>query len=204
MLRLNNTSRQILTKLCLLLAFLIIGLLAANQYILYKKIGLTKVESDPQDISVRVSRLYFENEKLQQQFNDRQQQRIELENATSNSAETQKILEQEKTKYNIVLGQSEVYGEGVIINMNHTMVLTQLVDFVNALRNSGAEAISINGKRVLTDTPMEQFADKDKYEIKIIGNKDVLYDSITRPGGTFELIINGSAERADYILLPKA
>jgi uncharacterized protein YlxW (UPF0749 family) len=184
--------------------FLIIGILAANQYILYKKIGLTKVNSDPQERAVTVSRLYFENEKLRLQFDDRQTQRIELENATSNNAETQKILEKERAKYQILLGQTEVYGQGIIINMNHTMVLTQIVDFVNALRNSGAEAISINNQRILTNTPFEQFDGKDSYEIKVIGNKDVLYDAITRPGGIFELIINGTAARADYLLLPKA
>jgi uncharacterized protein YlxW (UPF0749 family) len=50
---------------------------------------------------------------------------------------------------------------------------------------------------------MEPFADQPNYQIKVIGNKEVLYDSLMRPGGIFELIINGTAEKSDNIILPK-
>jgi len=199
----TKITKEIIVRLFFLSLFLLIGLLIANQYILYKRIGLTKALSDPEGKAVRVSKLYTDNEKLQQQLNERLQQEKNLADSASNNTEVQKLLDADKTKYEIILGQTEVQGRGVVINIGHTMVLTQLVDFVNALRNAGAEAISINDKRIITTSAMEPFADQSNYQIKVIGDKDILYDSLTRPGGIFELIINGTAEKSDNIILPK-
>lgn len=199
----TRITREIILRLFFLFLFLLFGLLIANQYILYKRIGLTQAVSDPEGRAVRVSKLYTDNEKLREQLNERSQQKKELEDSASNNTEVQKVLETEKEKYEIVMGQTDIQGKGIVANIGHTMVLTQLVDFINALRNSGAEAIAINDKRIVTTSAMEPFADQPNYQIKVIGNKEVLYDGLTRPGGIFELIINGTAEKSDNIILPK-
>jgi len=203
MLKFTRVTKAVILRLFSLFVFLLLGLLVANQYILYKRIGLARAVSDPEGRAVRVSKFYTDNEKLREQLNERIQQKNELEESASNNVEVQKLLKAEKEKYEIIAGQTGVQGEGVVVNINHTMVLTQLVDFINALRNSGAEAIAINGKRIITTSAMEPFADQPSYQIKVIGNKEVLYDSLTRPGGIFELIINGAAEKSDNIILPK-
>ena len=203
MLKFTRVTKAVILRLFSLFVFLLLGLLVANQYILYKRIGLALAVSDPEGRAVRVSKLYTDNEKLREQLNERIQQKNELEESASNNVEVQKLLKAEKERYEIIAGQTGVQGEGVVVNINHTMVLTQLVDFINALRNSGAEAIAINGKRIITTSAMEPFADQPSYQIKVIGNKEVLYDSLTRPGGIFELIINGAAEKSDNIVLPK-
>lgn len=194
----------ILRRVAWLLLFLIVGIMLTNQYIIYTKIGSIKSAQDPQMMAVRVSQLYFDNAKLKAQLNDRINHEVSLENSATNNLETQRILEKEREKYKIILGQTEVVGPGVILSVSHMLVTTQIIDLINALRNSGAEAMSINEKRVLTNTPMNQFNEQPNFVIKAIGDKDVLYDSLTRPGGILDLITSGQAERQDEIVLPKA
>lgn len=174
-----------------------------NQYIIYTKIGSIKSAQDPQMMAVRVSQLYFDNAKLKAQLAERLNHETSLENSANNNLETQRILEKERDKYRIILGKTEVVGPGVTLSINHTLVTTQIIDLVNALRNSGAEAISINEKRILTNTPMNQFDGQPNYVVNVIGDKDVLYDSLVRPGGILDVVTNGQAERQDEINLPK-
>lgn len=202
MLKLNKTAKIILNRAIWLVTFLVLGILVTNQYMLYKKINLISSPEDPQSKALRVSQLYNDNEKLRQQLDIQQQHRDDLQSAASSTEETQQILQKEIEKYQIILGQGKVEGPGVTLSVGHTLMLTQLVDLMNALRNSGAEAIAINQKRVITTTPMDQFKEKPNYMIQAIGNQTVLYDSLTRPGGILDLITNGNVKKSDKLSLP--
>mgnify|MGYP001121682455 CR=1 FL=1 len=175
----------------------------ANQYVLYSRIGFANTQDDPEGTALRISRLYSDNEKLRKQVNERQSQLSDLQDASTSSGDLQQLLEADQRKYKVMIGDGVVEGSGVIVNIQHTMVLTQLIDFVNALKNSGADSISINEKRITVDTALNEFDGKNAFYIKVIGDKEVLYSSLTRPGGVFELIMNGTAERSDNLVLPK-
>jgi len=203
MLKLNNKTSRFFQKIILLVFFLVVGIVLTNQYLLYRQISTIRQGSDANSLVMRLSQLYSDNEKLQSQFTERTAHLNELENAVSSSSQTQKLLEDEIAKYQIISGTTEVEGRGVEVKIDHEMALTQLVDFVNALRNSGAEAFSINGKRIITTTSLSSFANQKSYTLEIIGDKDVLYESLTRPGGAFEQITSGEATRQDKLLLPK-
>jgi len=198
-----NKLMLILRRVGWLLIFLIVGILVTNQYIIYTKIGSIKTAQDPQMLAVRVSQLYFDNQKLQEQFDERTMHKSDLQNSATNNLDTQRILEKEKDNYEIILGTTQVEGPGVIVTINHTLVTSQLVDFVDALRNSGSEAVSINEKRVLTNTPMNQFDGQPNYVVKVIGDVDVLFDSLNRPGGILDLVATGKVEKQDDLVLPK-
>lgn len=191
-------------KIILLIFFLVVGIVLTNQYLLYRQISSIQKGSDASSMVTRLSQLYNDNEKLKVQLNERTAHLSELENAVSSSADTQKLLEDEINKYEIISGKKEVEGPGIEVLISHQMALTQLVDFLNALRNSGAEATSINDARVITNTPMSKFENKSSYIFKIIGDKDILYESLTRPGGVFDVITNGEAQKMDNLSLPKA
>lgn len=203
MLRLNNKTLKFLQKIILLIFFLVVGIVLTNQYLLYRQISSIQKGSDASSMVTRLSQLYNDNEKLKIQLNERTAHLSELENAASSSSQTQKLLEDGISKYEIISGVKEVEGPGVEVSIDHQMALTQLIDFLNATRNSGAEAISINDARVITNTPMSKFENKVSYEFKIIGDKDVLYESLTRPGGVFDVITNGDAQKRDNLSLPK-
>lgn len=111
---------------------------------------------------------------------------------------------------NTILGLTDVKGSGLIITLkDNTSVSSSTIDpfdnielylvhagdlvsVVNDLKNAGAEAISINGQRIVNTTSISCAGNVIKIngekisspmEIKAIGNPELLYGSLTMPGG---------------------
>jgi uncharacterized protein YlxW (UPF0749 family) len=195
---------MVFNKVFIIAIFMVVGMMAVSQYSLYRKLGFMKSVSDPSGSAMRISQLYNSNEDLQKQILDEQTKLDELKSASTNSKDLEKLLQDDKNKYSIISGKTAVTGPGVLVTINHDLVASQIVDFVNAIKNIGAEAISLNGVRLIAQTPIKQFEGQNPYTMMIIGNSDTLYDSIVRPGGAFDLIVNGKAEKSDSLVLPKA
>jgi len=199
----NKITREIISKALIVAVFMLFGMLLANQYSLYKELGFMKSISDPNGQALRISQVYASNEQLKGQIEKLTMTRDELQNSTANNTDLENLLLSDKQRYSVLTGRGKVAGPGITIKIDHTLVKTQLVDFINALKNIGAEALSINGVRLVMGTPISQFENLPKYEIEVIGNKDTIYDATTRPGGAFDLIVNGSAQKSDRIILPE-
>ena len=129
--------------------------------------------------------------------------------ATQN--DTKSSAKQEEIKNNnMLLGLSEVKGEGlqIVIADNNTGTLKNesealdlssqvvhyddLIEVINALNNAGAEAISINGQRIIQATAITCEGNVIKingqkvsspFTIKAIGSQGLLYGSLTMIGG---------------------
>lgn len=129
--------------------------------------------------------------------------------ATQNDAKSQAKQEEIK-KNNMLLGLEEVTGEGLQIKLadNNSGILKNgneafdlssqlvhyddLIEVVNALNNAGAEAISINGQRIVQSTAITCEGNVIKingqkvsspFIIKAIGSQGLLYGSLTMIGG---------------------
>lgn len=107
-------------------------------------------------------------EKYENAYNDLQNAEKELEsarqNATNNNTELE-TLENEIKEANKLLGQTNVKGEGVLIKLKDGIATPNTLDasallvhdrdilnIINELRNAGAEAIEVNGQRVVSTT----------------------------------------------------
>ncbi len=100
---------------------------------------------------------------------ERAQQELEVtrKNVASNDEEL-KSLEEKIKKYNTLLGATEVCGPGVSITVTDATVQDSLIslydpsqlivhdvdilEIVNELKNAGAEAIDVNGQRIIATT----------------------------------------------------
>ncbi len=117
----------------------------------------------------------------------------------SSSIEKSKLIK----KYISVLGYTDVYGEGLRIKYTPIQgqyeadIATDLRDIVNELKNAGIEAISINGQRLINKSSIEMVKNKieintveitSPYIIDVIGNSEMINNSLIRPGGTIENI----------------
>lgn len=204
MLKLSKLTVVILQKLALMAIFLLLGLLAANQYALYKNFGFLDNQTNLQGMVTRASDLNTSIVKLRTQLNENNEKLADLKNTSINSGQASKLLADQINSYQIIAGVTEVTGQGVELKINHKMATTQLVDLVNALRNCDAEAISINDARIVVSSEMNSFENDPEFEIKVIGNKDILYDSLIRPGGILDSITTGEALKVDNLILPKA
>lgn len=107
-------------------------------------------------------------EKYENSYEKLQRTELELEktreNATNNNEEL-KNLEKQIKEANVLLGMTDVKGKGVSITVTDGVVSsntlkvedliihnTDLLCIVNELKNAGAEAIEINGKRIVGTT----------------------------------------------------
>lgn len=128
---------------------------------------------------------------------------------TSTDSQTKETLEAELETLELQLGKTDVEGEGVIITLSEksqeeleeeeqiiSIKAEDLVYIVNYLKDSGAEAISINDERIVNTTDIADVGDAikinskylrtDRYTIKAIGNSSYLESSIFGKGGYAE------------------
>lgn len=114
--------------------------------------------------------------------------------------ESSEILENELLQSNILLGNTNVEGEGVVITLadtdEATITASDLLELVNELRFAGAEAISINGIRVTSMTDIVDISDRfilikprqrlsSPYVIKAIGNQTYLVSTLSLKNSGF-------------------
>lgn len=157
----------------------------------------------------------------------------ERENSTQNNSELAKIENDIKT-INTQLGLTDVVGQGVIVKLDDSKTISSslfanfddlnkyvihdsdILEIVNELKNAGAEAISVNGQRVVTNTVIECDGTVIKvngvkigapFEIKAIGMKETLLN-IKRLGGYLWNLENRfrldvSCNSSDNISIPK-
>ena len=129
----------------------------------------------------------------------------------SNEASSE-ILEQELEQTNLLLGKTDVVGDGVIVTLTDNDIQTisadDLLVLVNELRLAGAEAICINDKRIVNMSEIVAVGDSilvnteritSPYVVKAIGDQTYLssalslkntgfIDTHTSNGETVELV----------------
>jgi len=137
-------------------------------------------------------------------------------------------------KYENILGLTDVKGQGVVVTLadnnnkksqnsfasintsNYLVHDGNLIAVVNELKAGGAEAISINDKRITNTTAItcagnviQVNGEKvgSPFIIKAIGSKDLLYGELSKNGGTIYKLkkygIIKEIKKEDYIEIQK-
>lgn len=105
-----------------------------------------------------------------------------------------KAIEAEIAKNRLLSGDVKVYGQGVKIVVDGEISISWMIDLVNELYGSGAEAVSINGIRLTNQTtgfdklPNGQMMVNSvilnkPYALNVIGNSDTLFKALNQPAG---------------------
>ena len=135
----------------------------------------------------------------------------EYKNETVTDQKTAKLLETELQQLNQALGKTDLTGEGIIIQLVdkkgeplddvayvEAITAENLLIIVNQLFGAGAEAVSINGHRIITtstiiDIGYTEFikingkrVPENTYIINAIGNPDYLKSAVLGKGGHVE------------------
>lgn len=154
------------------------------------------------------------NEKYQDSTRKLKETDEQLENLKKQVANihSNEDIQEKINKYEAFLGMTDVKGQGIIVTVsdndgynrqnnsfasidasNYLVHDGNLVAIVNELKAAGAEAISINDKRITESTAItcagnviQVNGEKvgSPFVIKAIGQKDLLYGEITKSGGT--------------------
>ena len=134
-------------------------------------------------------------------------------NLSDNELRDNVLKWKELKKNNTLLGLTNVVGQGIVIEIadgdnpilaidNPSDLLVHnddLMSLVNELNNAGAEAIEINGQRIVNNSSITCEGNIIKvngekigspFTIKAIGSQALLYGSITRSGSYLDLMKN--------------
>lgn len=209
--------------MCLLLVFGI-GIQLRTTQNLVSTAGSTYRENGLRDEVLKwkeqYDRIYVELENAEKQLEKERQVSI---SSDENSVEKQEELK----KINTYLGLTDVEGPGVIItlrdNTNSMLGIADdlvhdndLREIVNILKNNRAEAISINGQRIVPSTAITcagtviQVNNEivgSPFVIKAIGNQNMI-DNLTMSGGYIYWLVNRygidvKVEKSDKIKIEK-
>lgn len=167
----------------------------------------------------RYDRTYEELEESEEQLNKERQESVSID---STSIEKQEKLRE----LNAYLGLTDVTGKGIIITLKDNMASklvtskdlvhdADLRAIVSEIKNIGADAISINGQRIVSSTAINcagaivQINDESigsPFVIKVIGDDYLLYN-LTRPGSYIDKMmddgIDVNVKQSDNITIEK-
>ena len=136
-------------------------------------------------------------DEVQEKLNDTNSKIDEYKRQMSSKEDAQKLLEQELNESEKFVGYTDVKGEGIIITLKdndfRNIERFDLISLINELKIAGAEAISINDERVVTNTDVALVNNSiilvnsrrisGPYVVKAIGDKKYLESAITIKSG---------------------
>lgn len=195
---------------CIIVSFLIAVQLRTIQSV--SKTTDVGIESGLKDevlmLRDRYQNIYTELEKQEVQLEENRKK-------ASQNDESSQGKEQALKLNNTILGLTTVTGKGLVVTLADNPNVTKdsiseedkieyyllhnddLLIIINELKNAGAEAISVNDKRIIPTSTIicvgnvvEVNGEKvgSPYVIKAIGNSDMLYGALSRPGGFVEIL----------------
>ena len=176
-------------------------------------VAKTTAENGLRDSVLRMKQRY---ENTYKQLEKKEQELENLLNDVAQNDDNIKNQNNELNRLNKIIGLTKVEGEGIIVTLadgvapeNSLLVANYLVhDYdlifvVNELFNAGAEAISINGVRIVSTSGITCAGNIIKindekvgtpFKIKAIGSKDMLYGSLKRSGGYLDNLESAGVE----------
>ncbi|MFJ6833902.1 DUF881 domain-containing protein [Streptomyces sp. NPDC091209] len=167
-------------------------------------------------------------QRLEDEKQGLEDQRTELENSSNQAEEARKQTVEKEKQLGILAGTVAAQGPGITLTIDDAkgaVKADMLLDAIQELRAAGAEAIQVNGVRVVAGTYLADSGggvkvDGNKitqpYRFKVIGKPQDLEPALNIPGGVVQTLekeqatvtVNGStkivvdalrpAERPDY------
>jgi len=180
---LKRTDYIILSIICLFL-----GIFLVSQFYSTKEYKEVTQPENNSVLALEVSKLTKANADLRREVQDLT---TNLETYKSSSESGKKTYDQylvDSERLDIINAVKSKTGQGVEINIDGKLSTPQMVDLINALKNIGAEVISVNGYRLVLNTDMSRFDGMQKYDIKVLGNSSLLKSAIERKGGIVDQI----------------
>lgn len=162
-----------------------------------------------EELTTQIQQLKDENNKLLSKIEEHQNTINKYEQSLQEEGNYYKGLLESLEQTRVFAGLVPMKGPGVVINVDnrfvkdengqliqvHTVQYEDLLKLVNELNASGAEAISINGERIVTSTEIRNASNyivintnrkTAPFEIKAIGDADTLEPGMKLLGGVVD------------------
>jgi uncharacterized protein YlxW (UPF0749 family) len=182
------------------IASIIVGLLIAMNIGFEGKSNFLDVKQYDEAYNER-NKLYAEVNNLKNQYYTTYSKLQKYDNGDEKKYEVLEEIQKEISYNNLLMGTSDVEGQGVKIMLQDADINfgeyvrqeqlihdSDIVKVINDLKNAGAEAISVNGERIIYDNygictgsniTLNGIKIVPPFYITAIGNQDVLYNYLT-------------------------
>lgn len=189
--RISLASRLTVTTVAVILGILVIGQLRGQA----GGPGLSILSAT--ELTQLIANLTTGNDKLRDEVAALTAQQSELAGAKSRGDTTVDELQGDLARIRIWAGLTPVTGEGIAITVQGPIGGDGIEDLLNELRNAGAEAVSVDGVRVVAgvvvtgDPGAMSVGDHtlaETFEIRAIGSPQILTGTLTRIGGVIAQI----------------
>ncbi|MFF3873840.1 DUF881 domain-containing protein [Streptomyces sp. NPDC001978] len=139
-------------------------------------------------------------QRLEDEKTGLEKQREELQSSSDQASEARRQTDEKERQLGILTGTVAAQGPGITMTIDDTKGTVQsdmLLDAIQELRAAGAEAIQVNGVRVvagtyLTDSGKTVSVDGNKinapYRFKVIGKPQDLEPALNIPGGVVQTL----------------
>lgn len=143
------------------------------------------------ELRTAISEWKSKYEDTQKQLEANRKSTQEYRERIEKNGEASELIDKDLAESNMLLGKTDVVGEGIIITLTNTpdcsVTYFHLLELVNELHYAGAEAISINDARVVMteiaqiDSRMQVSGQRvaSPYVIKAIGNQTYLSSTLS-------------------------
>ena len=138
---------------------LALGFLLVVQLRSQAVVARTLASQDDTSVALLINDLNRANNQLIQQSAALTQQEAALQQALVAGGTDSRAISKELTTLRVVAGEVPVHGPGVEIRIDGSIQDFELQDALNNLRNAGAEAIALNGQRIISSTPVQSRGD---------------------------------------------
>lgn len=205
---LNVNKEKLVMSTTIGIACFALMLVMFMQFKMVNQTNITEIETmQESELKLELASWRERYSELEERYNEVATRIEEYKNESVSDANTAELLEAELEQLSKSLGTTDVVGEGIVIQLVDkkgeslgddayvdAIIAEDLLIIVNQLFAAGAEAISINGNRIITTTAIvdignnfininsKRIAD-NIYVINAIGNPDYLRSAVLGKGG---------------------
>ena len=170
--------------------------------------GKTNENKELNNLKTQVLKIKEKYDESYQKLTNTQNELEKVRENVANSDEQLKEIKEKIKKYNTLLGTTDIKGQGVKITISDEILInksnffvdskkevvtdTDLLEIVNELKNAGAEAIEVNGQRIISNTSICYDGNlisingkkvTSPYTITAIGYPERMKTAVDRTGG---------------------
>lgn len=189
------------------IACLALSIVMFMQFKLVNETDITSIENmREEELRTELANWKEQYDEANEQYEQKSATLQEYKEKEESDAETENLVNAELANVNLILGKTDVEGEGITITLRDssnddgdllTITTDNLNTIINELKMAGAEAISVNEERIINMSDIAPINDKSlilingqrvisPYVIKAIGDSTYLESTLVGKGGSID------------------
>ena len=217
---------KVTVTITIAIACFVLAIIMCMQFKVVKETDITSIETmREEELRSELANWKQMYKEAEEQYDEKIAKLSEYREKQQSTEEASKLVEEELAKTNMYLGETDVEGQGIEINIKDInsedikpISAENLLIIVDYLKLAGAEAISINEERIINMSDIVDirsnsiiFVNQQRilapYIIKAIGDPSKLESTLLGNGGYIEELQNIgfdiSIDRKSTITIPK-